>query len=167
MHKAFYILAVTFLLLPVSAGVSIAAGALLEPWPLVGDGVFLVIIFVAVYIFWNHYPHGLVPGVRFSQVGGHPTWIQGAEYPRCPECSGAMPFIAQISNEDLDDEVALDVGRDLRLRSDDRSSGRHHPSPGGASLETGDTVCAMSAGRVVAIAEVDGPSLRPVRVLNT
>jgi hypothetical protein len=27
--------------------------------------VIATIIFVAVYIFWNHYPHGLVPGVRF------------------------------------------------------------------------------------------------------
>ena len=23
------------------------------------------IIFVAVYVFWNHYPHGLMPGMRF------------------------------------------------------------------------------------------------------
>ena len=27
--------------------------------------IITTIIFVAVYIFWNHYPHGLVPGVRF------------------------------------------------------------------------------------------------------
>jgi hypothetical protein len=27
--------------------------------------IITTIIFVAVYVFWNHYPHGLVPGVRF------------------------------------------------------------------------------------------------------
>lgn len=27
--------------------------------------IIATVIFVAVYIFWNHYPHGLVPGVRF------------------------------------------------------------------------------------------------------
>ena len=32
--------------------------------PLIG-AIIATIIFVAVYIFWNHYPHGLVPGVRF------------------------------------------------------------------------------------------------------
>ncbi|MEV6605996.1 FUSC family protein [Kutzneria sp. NPDC051319] len=52
----------TFLLLPVSAGVSITAGALLEPWPLVGDGVFLVIIFVAVYL-RRYAPRGFAVGM--------------------------------------------------------------------------------------------------------
>lgn len=45
----------------------------------------------------------LVPGVRFSQVGGHPTWIQDAEYPRCPDCGRTMPFVAQLSNEDIEE----------------------------------------------------------------
>ena len=27
--------------------------------------VLAVIIFAAIYIFWNHYPHGLMPGLRF------------------------------------------------------------------------------------------------------
>jgi hypothetical protein len=27
--------------------------------------IIATIVFVAVYVFWNHYPHGLVPGVRF------------------------------------------------------------------------------------------------------
>ncbi|WP_438496493.1 DUF1963 domain-containing protein [Paenibacillus sp. IHBB 3054] len=31
-----------------------------------------------------------------SQVGGHPTWIQDAEYPACPCCSENMIFIAQL-----------------------------------------------------------------------
>ncbi|MFC9777416.1 DUF1963 domain-containing protein [Paenibacillus chitinolyticus] len=38
-----------------------------------------------------------------SQVGGHPTWIQDAEYPDCPGCSGKMSFLAQFSWEDADD----------------------------------------------------------------
>ncbi|WP_165249879.1 hypothetical protein [Paludisphaera soli] len=42
----------------------------------------------------------LVPGVSFSQLGGHPTWIQDAEYPECPDCHQTMPFVGQISNED-------------------------------------------------------------------
>lgn len=42
----------------------------------------------------------LVPGVSFSQLGGHPTWVQDADYPECPGCRQAMPFIGQISNED-------------------------------------------------------------------
>jgi hypothetical protein len=43
----------------------------------------------------------MVPGVAFSQVGGLPTWIQGAEYPLCPDCTQKMPFVGQISNEDF------------------------------------------------------------------
>jgi preprotein translocase subunit SecF len=27
--------------------------------------IIATIVFVAVYVFWNHYPHGLMPGVRF------------------------------------------------------------------------------------------------------
>ena len=42
--------AVTFLVLPLSAGFSIVTGALLAPWPLIGDAAFLVIIFVAIYL---------------------------------------------------------------------------------------------------------------------
>ncbi|QUQ72070.1 FUSC family protein [Kutzneria sp. CA-103260] len=54
--------AITFLLLPVSAVVSIGAGALLSPWPLVGDGAFLVIIFVAVYL-RRYAPRGFAVGM--------------------------------------------------------------------------------------------------------
>jgi hypothetical protein len=39
----------------------------------------------------------------FSQLGGHPTWIQDAEYPQCPECSKSMMFMAQVSHEDIED----------------------------------------------------------------
>ncbi|MVP01291.1 DUF1963 domain-containing protein [Paenibacillus lutrae] len=38
-----------------------------------------------------------------SQVGGHPAWIQDAEYPDCPECSRAMKFIAQMNGEDVEE----------------------------------------------------------------
>ena len=68
-------------------------------------------------------------------------------------------------------ETALDDIPALALTEAEAERLRHGQSillrPGGVTLETGDTVCAMSAGRVVAVAEVDGPSLRPVRVLNT
>jgi hypothetical protein len=36
-----------------------------------------------------------------SQVGGHPTWIQDAEYPACPCCSEKMMFIAQLDGSQL------------------------------------------------------------------
>lgn len=37
-----------------------------------------------------------------SQVGGHPTWIQDAEYPACPCCSGTMSFIGQLDWSQLE-----------------------------------------------------------------
>lgn len=40
--------------------------------------------------------------ISFSQVGGHPSWEQDAEYPRCPSCQQRMAFIAQLSNEDFE-----------------------------------------------------------------
>lgn len=30
-----------------------------------------------------------------SQIGGHPAWIQDADYPACPCCSRTMTFVAQ------------------------------------------------------------------------
>lgn len=39
----------------------------------------------------------------FSQIGGLPTWIQDSAYPSCPSCQKTMTFIAQISNEDIDE----------------------------------------------------------------
>jgi hypothetical protein len=39
----------------------------------------------------------------FSQIGGHPGWVQDAEYPHCPECQQSMVFIGQVvCNEVLD-----------------------------------------------------------------
>lgn len=40
--------------------------------------------------------------VSFSQLGGHPTWIQDAEYPLCPECSRTMTFLAQLDYADIE-----------------------------------------------------------------
>lgn len=37
--------------------------------------------------------------VPASQIGGHPAWIQDAEYPSCPCCSETMKFVAQIDME--------------------------------------------------------------------
>ncbi len=45
----------------------------------------------------------LTPGVRFSQIGGHPTWVQDAGHPDCPTCRRPMPFICQLSNEDYEE----------------------------------------------------------------
>lgn len=42
-------------------------------------------------------------GVSFSQVGGFPTWIQGAEYPGCLDCGETMAFLAQVSMDDTDE----------------------------------------------------------------
>jgi hypothetical protein len=39
---------------------------------------------------------------QYSQIGGHPTWVQAAEYPTCGTCARTMPFIGQISCEDIE-----------------------------------------------------------------
>lgn len=39
---------------------------------------------------------------RFSQLGGHPTWVQDAAFPFCPDCSRRMVFLAQVDCADLD-----------------------------------------------------------------
>ena len=41
--------------------------------------------------------------ISFSQVGGHPSWIQDFSYPVCPECNSIMDFIAQLANEDIEE----------------------------------------------------------------
>jgi len=40
--------------------------------------------------------------VTFSQLGGHPTWVQDAGYPQCPECSNTMMFLAQVARDEID-----------------------------------------------------------------
>jgi Domain of unknown function (DUF1963) len=39
----------------------------------------------------------------FSQIGGHPAWIQDANYPQCPICQETMMFLAQVDLADLED----------------------------------------------------------------
>lgn len=41
--------------------------------------------------------------INFSQIGGHPTWIQDAEYPECPKCNRTMMFLGQVSCEDIEE----------------------------------------------------------------
>jgi hypothetical protein len=40
--------------------------------------------------------------VEKSQVGGHPTWIGDAAFPRCARCDQLMTFVAQIDRAELD-----------------------------------------------------------------
>jgi hypothetical protein len=51
---------------------------------------------------WLESVSWLLPGVSFSQVGGHPTWIGGAAYPPCPQCEELMPFVGQFSVADVE-----------------------------------------------------------------
>jgi hypothetical protein len=48
---------------------------------------------------------GMEPTV--SQIGGLPSWVQDAEYPKCPDCQQIMSFIVQI------DEAALGSGNGI------------------------------------------------------
>jgi hypothetical protein len=41
--------------------------------------------------------------VSVSQLGGHPTWVQDAAYPKCPTCSRTMKFVAQIARDEIED----------------------------------------------------------------
>ena len=41
--------------------------------------------------------------VKFTKIGGMPTWIQDAEYPKCPKCGEEMMFVGQVSGEDFED----------------------------------------------------------------
>lgn len=41
--------------------------------------------------------------ISYSQIGGHPSWEQDAEYPHCPSCKEKMLVIAQLSKEDFDE----------------------------------------------------------------
>lgn len=41
----------------------------------------------------------------YSQLGGHPTWVQDAEYPKCPDCSKSMVFIGQIANDEIQEHT--------------------------------------------------------------
>ncbi|OPA72929.1 DUF1963 domain-containing protein [Paenibacillus selenitireducens] len=37
-----------------------------------------------------------------SQIGGHPSWVQDADYPFCPCCAKRMRFIGQVDWADFD-----------------------------------------------------------------
>jgi hypothetical protein len=36
--------------------------------------------------------------VTISQIGGMPSWVQDTAFPKCPQCSGTMMFVAQVDN---------------------------------------------------------------------
>lgn len=36
---------------------------------------------------------------NLSRIGGHPSWIQSAEYPKCPSCGTTMRFLAQFDSD--------------------------------------------------------------------
>jgi hypothetical protein len=38
-----------------------------------------------------------------SQLGGHPDWIQDADFPVCPGCGRRMRCIGQVSREDIEE----------------------------------------------------------------
>ncbi len=42
-------------------------------------------------------------GLPSSQLGGHPSWVQDAEYPICPQCKKSMTFIGQLECADFDE----------------------------------------------------------------
>lgn len=42
---------------------------------------------------------------QISQLGGHPTWLQDAEYPTCLVCETTMNFFGQLNYEELDSDL--------------------------------------------------------------
>lgn len=42
-----------------------------------------------------------------SKIGGHPAWIQDAEYPICPCCSETMKFIGQMDMDHVADSEGI------------------------------------------------------------
>ncbi|HEX2419255.1 MAG TPA: hypothetical protein VHJ83_14235 [Micromonosporaceae bacterium] len=53
-----------------------------------------------------------------STLGGHPDWVQGADYPLCPSCGVPMAFLALLHGGDFDEwgEGAHYVFLDARCR---------------------------------------------------
>lgn len=45
-----------------------------------------------------------------DKLGGWPNWIQGVEYPNCPQCSQRMQLVLQIDSEDHLPYMFGDVG---------------------------------------------------------
>lgn len=58
-----------------------------EEWPRLRTGC---LVLDSTTRHWLESADWTVEGIRFSQVGGHRTWVQVAEYSRCPECGRAM-----------------------------------------------------------------------------
>jgi hypothetical protein len=61
---------------------------------------------------WKNVPIALAPRraihavdwcmpVKTSQIGGLPSWVQDPTYPKCPDCSETMVFLAQLSENDF------------------------------------------------------------------
>lgn len=46
-------------------------------------------------------PMALAYYIEVSHVGGIPTWVQHAEYPRCPRCDELMPFLGQVDTSEV------------------------------------------------------------------
>lgn len=36
---------------------------------------------------------------NLNRVGGHPTWVQSAEFPQCPDCNATMVFLLQLDSD--------------------------------------------------------------------
>lgn len=45
---------------------------------------------------------------NLNRIGGHPCWVQDADYPQCPECQQTMAFLLQ-----LDSNLPLEDGREF------------------------------------------------------
>lgn len=50
------------------------------------------------------YPH------NGDKLGGWPSWVQGVEYPACPECGETMELLFQLDSEDHLDHMFGDTG---------------------------------------------------------
>jgi hypothetical protein len=50
------------------------------------------------------------PCASGDKLGGWPAWVQGAEYPTCPECGALMALVFQVDSEDHVPFMFGDVG---------------------------------------------------------
>ena len=48
--------------------------------------------------------------IEGDKLAGYPNWIQGVEYPNCPECQRRMQFVFQIDSQDNLPVMFGDVG---------------------------------------------------------
>ena len=54
--------------------------------------------------------HVISTAARGDKLGGWPHWVQGPEYPICPECEEPMELLVQIDSEDHLDYMFGDLG---------------------------------------------------------